>query len=284
MPIISKVNRRLKLFAFKNLVLTTNMVSKEKCTKKVLVAAHPHAGNDMIRNVVHFHTNGKRLALSNRPKDMDGNRIPLTVEFLLENDKRTGIGDVICYHLPCEGGELNDFFLNKNYAVISYFRDPRDIFCSKLNRVLREKTHPYHNELSSLKTHEERFLCLIQNFMNKTGTPSLFEIYSSYFKWNDLPGVLTVKYEDLMGRFGPKSLSINEAKNKDEIQDKLLQKIGKHLGLSNSLLRRKSVSRMIEITARRGRVGNFRESFSDKDHEMFFEHFPKKFLDKFSYS
>ena len=238
---MKKKYKNIIMLIYRYIVIATNIVKGDKCQQKIFITAHPHAGNDMIRNLIQFYTNGNRFSLLNRPFDKQKNRTPLSLEFFIENDKTLVEGDVICYHLDYTKPQLCDYFAENNYVTILFMRDPRDVFCSKLNRVKREHSHPYHEYLTSLTNYEEQFLCLIQNFMNKTGTPSLYEIYSSYYKWCTVPNVLLVKYEDLMGSLGPDSNCADSIQKIGLKQDLLLQNIENHIGFSNSVYRRRII-------------------------------------------
>ena len=106
--ILFKIFQKIALVLIKTIFLFF-----KKSNKKIVVYAHPHSGNDMLRNILSIINSGKRYSLKKRKKDKYGNREMLSIDFLKLNDSYLNHNDVICYHLPYNDKTkiLCDFFL-----------------------------------------------------------------------------------------------------------------------------------------------------------------------------
>ena len=88
-----------------------------KTNKKIVNFAHPASGNDILRTVIHSIAGGRHLKLIEREKDKFGNRAEMTLDFLINNDKRMKNDDIINYHLANnkKTKEFCQYFIDNNY-------------------------------------------------------------------------------------------------------------------------------------------------------------------------
>ena len=252
--------------------------------KKIVVFAHPHSGNDMLRNILHIISGGRRYSLIERKKDQFGNRESITIDYLKLNDHRLNVNDVICYHLPYNSKtrNLGDYFINNNYVCFLSMRDPRDVLLSKYDRIMKRGADPYSDLFNSMENKDERLETLLNNFMNKIGTDSLKTVFKDYFNWKD-QNIAVVKYENIMGIAGLNQKSLNDKSIRKSViqnQNKTIDLIFENLGLKSGFMNRLLVRTIISITAVKGRVGNYK-SMSKFQVDLFYKYFPKDLLDQY---
>jgi hypothetical protein len=106
-------------------------------------------------------------------------------------------GDIGWGYLPADDAYLRWFH---NSAIVSFFvyRDPRDKIVSHIMYALNiHRRHAMHDFYSQIETMEERIHHTI------VGVPGLVEpvrkTYESYWSWLEEPGVMGLRYEDLIG-------------------------------------------------------------------------------------
>ena len=277
--LINKLFRKIALLFIKSFFLFFS-----KANKKIVIFAHPHSGNDMLRNILSIINSGNRYSLIKREKDNFGNREKLTLEFIKLNDKNLKENDVICYHLPynLETKELSHFFIDNNYIGLVAIRDPRDILLSKYNRIMKRENDPYSSLFHSIESKEEKLKILLKSFMNKIGTDSLITVFQDYLNWQ-ANKIQIIKYENLMGISGLSSEALKDKNKKIKAiknQNQTINIIFQKLGLKSSYTKLLLVRSIVALTAVKGRVGSYSD-MTESETNLFYKYFPKNTLDEY---
>jgi sulfotransferase 6B1 len=124
--------------------------------------------------------------------------------------------------------------------------------------------HPMHRALTALPDDESRLRAVITGLPgDRAGVPlleSMAERLDAYLGWLDAPGVLAVRFEDLVGARGGGDVDRQRA---------LIRDIGAHVGRSLSADDAERIASVVwspsSSTFRRGAMGDWRRHFTD-DH------------------
>ena len=168
-------------------------------------------------------------------------------------------GQFMTGHFPHTPGlcrELDDL----GYASVVIMRDPRDILVSSQFYVQRMRDHDLHRRFTeSLETTDDRLMALITGFSADEygrGQASIGDRLERFMGWWTAPGVLTVRFEDLVGPAGG---------GHADVQQRTVAEVARHAGRP---LTPQSVARVAEAvwsskssTFRSGVAGGWREHF-----------------------
>lgn len=149
-----------------------------------------------------------------------------------------------------------------DFGVLHMVRDPRDVAVSHAHYMLARPKHPFHRffkELGDFK-HQLAF-SITGGWIPGAGyLVPLTERYRLMEGWDTYPGVLTLRFEDLVGERGGGSdaaqrRSLGQLCELAEVNESDLLRIAEKIFGSSS-------------TFRKGRIGGWRESFEDSHHEL----------------
>jgi hypothetical protein len=153
------------------------------------------------------------------------------------------------------------------FRILHVVRDPRDVAVSHAHYMMDRPRHPLHRHYRSLDGWEARLSFSITGgrvpgvgYLN-----SLARRYRLMAGWRCVPGVVTLRFEDLVGVNGGGS----EARQRAAVA--ALTEVGK-------VRDEGAVDRVVETlfggtsTFRRGRIGGWRESFGPEHHELIRTH------------
>ena len=153
------------------------------------------------------------------------------------------------------------------YKIIVVERDPRDIVVSWADFVPRVPDHLLNPFVSGLSA-DERIACGIRGAERiTTGTrrqPSITELIERHMAWRRLPGVLVVRFEDLIGD--------QHGGHEHRTRKETIRGIADYLGQSCSEDTIDTISDSLfggTYTFNQGRVGRWRERFS-REHVALF--------------
>jgi hypothetical protein len=171
-------------------------------------------------------------------------------------------------HLLGEGG----------LRVLHIVRDPRDVAVSHAHYMMNRPRHPLHRHYQSLGDWNRRLAFSISGghvpgvgYLN-----SLARRFRSMNGWRELPGALTLRFEDLVGVGGGGS---------EEKQRQVVASLIAFAGVDDPA----AVERVVESlfggtsTFRKGRIGGWRESFAREHEELFAAEF-EGLLEEWGYS
>ncbi len=171
-------------------------------------------------------------------------------------------GQAMTVHLPWSA-DMAAVPANLDFAIVNMIRDPRDMLVSRMFYIMGLRRHYLHRHLAENFTDERsRMLALI---VGPRSDDECFggrfrpyaEVLDDYLGWTMTSGVLTVRFEDLIGPRG------GVAAREDQLA--CLRRLYDHIGLPiadnrlNGLALR--LERSSSPTMRRGRVGDWRDHF-----------------------
>jgi len=117
---------------------------------------------------------------------------------------RVRTGQFASAHLPADRAVL-EAIDDLRYRVLFVYRDPRDVVVSDLHYILSFDRHPMHTALTAMAP-SERLTAVINGLPGmRSGLPlleSLADRMNAYRGWLARPGVLCVRFEDLVGSHG----------------------------------------------------------------------------------
>ena len=155
--------------------------------------------------------------------------------------------------------ELASLIAGEGMRVVCILRDPRDVAVSQMYHIKQRNEHFAHEAFLELPSDHERLLVSIRGGeLGGRRLQSLDERYRQFLGWQDDENAMMVKFEDLVGTKGGGSA---------EAQRLAVAGVARHLGVE------KAKMGVIEEelfgvgrTFRRGRIGGWREEFSE-EHE-----------------
>ncbi len=172
-------------------------------------------------------------------------------------------GQILLTHLP-HRPEYERILKSLRVPGIFVIRDPRDIVVSDTFFILRWPGHPVHQEFRNQPNLEKRLELAIRGIPHR-GYPSLEDKLRGFSGWLR-SGIQVIRFEDLVGRQGG---------GNDSLQEKTFMQLFDSLGLplSPSLLRRvkEGLFYRKSPTFRRGRIGQWREYFTPRIEQLFWE-------------
>jgi len=182
--------------------------------------------------------------------------------------RRVNRGQFMTAHFPyVEGldGELDKL----GYRTLLILRDPRDIVVSAQHYITKMSSHDLHRRFTEqYRTDDERITATIEGFTANEygrGQDSIGERLERFMPWLTTPGVLVVRFEDLIGQAGGGSRSR---------QDELVESVARHVGRPLPPERVRAVAGRVwsdkSSTFRQGRVGGWRDELTP-DHIALFK-------------
>ena len=165
--------------------------------KKILICTVPKSGSHLMKRYVQFYYFRIAIGLGeNRKKDpITNRREKLTLKYITNIEKKEGCGLILWGHLFNADKEIIKH-IKKNYTVIIITRNPKEIVCSYLRTILKEKKHHYHRYITNL-SNEDRINKLIKNFP-AADSKSLFFLIKLQNKFINLKNFHYFKFEDLV--------------------------------------------------------------------------------------
>lgn len=187
-------------------------------------------------------------------------------------------GDVIISHI-LHSHENADRLYEAGVKQIFISRDLRDVAVSSLYFILNHfHDHPLHPYLTEeLLTHEERMLAVIQG-VNFKGTelaqkfgfeafPNIYKFNRQFYGWFNDPDVLCITFEDLIRSHDSRYETLNK------IVDYLWEDL-QPLQLKKEkivMLMEKNINPSTSMTFRRGKIGSWRDEFTEEHKKAFKE-------------
>lgn len=158
---------------------------------------------------------------------------------------------------------LLSYLTSTGIKSIFMVRDPRDILLSNLHYIKGLRRHFLHRLFTTeLQTDEERIRVLIQG---RSGVPfvrSLKDTLNLFLPWRASTGVLTIRFEDLVGSSGGGS---------DERKLLALRQVAEHCALSGDVVKDiagRSLQSRSTPTLRKGKIAGWRTELSDAQLEL----------------
>lgn len=150
-------------------------------------------------------------------------------------------------------------------AKFFIYRDPRDQLISFIFYTrMRKNVWPQANDM----TMNELIFDLMTTSKAMTNDPPGFGIvglYKNYLAWMNVPGMLSIRFEDLIGPDGG---------GNQQAQDRTIQQIAKHIGLKLSREQLEHVKKQLfggTGTFRKGVIGQWKRYFTDEHKKVFKE-------------
>lgn len=242
---------------------------------RILVNSLPKAGTHLLMGMLEI-VPGIMNSRLHIPTRSIGNRTTEGLELdeiKLKNQLRTvRNGQVVSAHFPFAPG-MDKAITDSGFHVVNLVRSPRDMLVSRYFYIAGLRRHPLHSHLTSTYPDKKSMLiALIEG--PKPGEDTIggrFRPYANLFyvndAWRTAKGVLTVRYEDLVG---------NRGGGNDERQLVALSNISRHLRLPIGGERMQSAWKAVEqqrtATLRKGVIGDWVNHFDNDIEEVFQRH------------
>ena len=173
-------------------------------------------------------------------------------------------------HFPHVAG-LEELLDDLGYRTLLMIRDPRDIVVSAQYYVTTMAGHELHRRFAERYTDaDERIAATITGFPADEygrGQGSIGERLARFVPWLSTPGVLVVRFEDLIGASGGGSR---------ETQEATVAGVARHVGGALAPERVAAVADRVwsdkSSTFRQGRAGGWRDHLSPEHIRLFKEH------------
>lgn len=168
-------------------------------------------------------------------------------------------GQYVSAHLPAHAG-VRRLLDSLRFRTVFIVRDPRDVAVSDVHYILGFPQHPLHERLSAMPDMTQRLASVIDGLPDRRDGVLLMEPMArrldDYLGWLDTPGVLTVRFEDLIGPRGGGDPTVQIA---------AVQAVAAHVMRPLSAEAARDVANAIwsprSSTFRRGEAGEWREQF-----------------------
>jgi hypothetical protein len=268
MPILDFTKQTLKHYRWLTRRVKTSIQygpNALNCAPRIFGNAMPKSGSHLLTQILSGLTALGPVVDPGYPpvNRSEGNR-PLSPDAVLRNLLQMKPGDIRYGYIHAEDPFLSVLIQN-NWATIFLYRDPRDMLVSHVfyatDMYEGHGMHSYYTE--KLHSMEERLNAAIMG-VTESGfeLASVKERYDSYRGWLNQPGILCLKFEDLildrestleclLDYIGSRGFTPNKPRN--EALHSLL----------NSIAPQKSG------TFRKGIPGNWREYFTDSNKSLF---------------
>jgi hypothetical protein len=224
---------------------------------RVLANGLPKSGTHLLTSLLarlpDMTYSGVHLILADRPR-------------LARDLGRVRDGRYVSAHLPAAPGivELLD---ELDYRCVFILRDPRDAVVSDVHYILGFPQHPLHRRLHEMTGMSQRLTAVITGIPGaRDGLPLMEPVAArlgGYLGWLDVPGVLTVRFEDLIGARGG---------GDDVRQLETVRAVAAHVDRPLSDGQAHEVTEAIwstrSSTFRRGGIGEWREHFEPAHAEL----------------
>jgi hypothetical protein len=195
--------------------------------------------------------------------NLDWRRLRRTLERVNKGQYATG-------HFPFVPG-LPELLDELGYRSLLMIRDPRDVVVSAQHYVLEMPGHDLHRRFAErYATEDERIAATIAGFAadeHGRGQAPIGERLERFVPWLTTPGVLVVRFEDLIGAGGGGSR---------EAQERTVAAVARHAGRTLDPARVSAVADRVwsdrSSTFRQGRAGGWRERLTPEHVRLFKEH------------
>jgi len=157
--------------------------------------------------------------------------------------------------------ELEEAIFESGAATLFMIRDPRDILLSRMHYILGLRRHRLHDFLGRrFATDDDRLRVLVVGNAADPYIRPMRADLASFARWIGRPGVLTVRFEELVGQRGGGSESAKHA---------ALAAIANHCGLDPSGLADQAASSAgATPTLRKGKIGGWRSELPSEIVEL----------------
>jgi hypothetical protein len=180
---------------------------------------------------------------------------------------RVNRGQFMTAHFPYVDGLAQELD-RLGYRSILILRDPRDVVISAQHYVTKMTAHDLHRRFTEqYRTADERIAAIIAGFPANEygrGQDSIAERLERYLPWLSTPGVLVVRFEDLIGAAGGGSR---------ERQDAAVEAVGRHVDRALQPDQVRAVAGRVwsdkSSTFREGRIGGWRDKLTPEQIALF---------------
>ena len=176
-------------------------------------------------------------------------------------------GQFMTAHFPHVDG-LTEELDALGYRALLILRDPRDVVVSAQHYVTKMTSHDLHRRFTECyRTEGERITATIAGFPADEygrGQDPIGERLARYVPWLSIPGVLVVRFEDLVGAAGGGS-----RERQDEAVDAVAQHVDRPLRPERVRAIADSVWSDKSSTFRQGRAGGWRDQLTPEQVALF---------------
>lgn len=227
--------------------------------------AIPKSGSHLINQVLQsFAKIGPFIKTGFPPVSRGEDNAKLVEETVHKNLLRMRSGDIGYGYLHYKEPFISTL-TEKNWAVIFLYRDPRDVIVSSVKYAthmnLQHGLHAYYTQ--HLTTDEERIKAAIDGIqVPDFEYPNILDRYNYYIGWLQQPGVLSLRFEDLI---------LNREKTFARLFEYVVErgfqpKISRERALE---ILKQSVQPKKSGTYRKGQPGSWKENFSNRNKDDF---------------
>jgi hypothetical protein len=178
---------------------------------------------------------------------------------------RVGPGQYVESHVPYSRA-LSELIRDRGLKMLFIYRDPRDVALSYVNHMLRDRHYPparYFQADDDANSQVQRVLDGLTYGRGGVLAP-LVERYRRCLGWLDAPGVLVLRFEDLIGSNGG---------GDDARQREAVARVVDYLGLDLSVADCARVAEQVFFTGaetfHKGRIGSWSEVFDAQTRKRF---------------
>jgi hypothetical protein len=227
---------------------------------RILVNSFPKAGTHLITAELTKLDGIRNSYLHLQPRDF--NRLAPDRRRLLDFEldghalarrlRKIGKGQIVTAHFAYVK-EFRRLLDELEYRTIFVVRDPRDVLISDLNYVKTLPRHFLHRTLmEEFTTDAERLEAMIRGIERPPYVRPLAERWQRYLGWMAAPGVLTVRFEDVVGTAGG---------GDDAVKRASMGRISAHIGRGDGAVPEDDVLHRQKWTPtlRSGRTNRWRE-------------------------
>jgi hypothetical protein len=159
-----------------------------------------------------------------------------------------------------------DILNSRNIQTIFVIRDPRDVVVSKVHWNMKREKHFLHKKYAAMASDKERLTAAIVGVKNKDGSYfalGMAEKLASVLAWLRTEGVLSVRFEDLIGSQGGGS---------SEKQYQGILAAARHIGVSLTEEQIITIGEKMFGTGktfRKGVIGDWKNHFDEELKDIF---------------
>lgn len=182
---------------------------------KVIINSIPKSGTNLVQEMLHNFPLLRGVVAQTLTSRM-------SKELLVKKLRGIKRGQCLPSHL-FYNREYENILVEEDIKMIFVIRDFRDAILSHINYVERiDVTHPEHDVFAGLKTLDEKIDVCMKGVPGKL--KAWPDLVNSFKGWMASDRVMTVRFEDLIGKYGG---------GDDERQYALIVKIGEFLNIPN---------------------------------------------------
>ncbi len=185
-------------------------------------------------------------------------------DIVVANMRSMRPGDIAYGYVQCRP-PFRELLSAPGRATIFVYRDPRDMLVSHVFYATEmHKGHAMHRYYTeTLKTMEERLNAAIEGVDDPNSRlSSILKRYEAYLDWLDTPGVLCLRFEDLILNRRPTLASLLDYLEERGFRPQLTR--DRELDLLERAIAPKKSG-----TFRKGQPGNWREHFTEANKNFF---------------